>query len=149
MDSVRDSNWGDVELAQSEVTLSTLSESGGMSAYEISQSRRTDLTSTAETVTELVVSSSTTVSQQKVSLFHSLQLKFSSRRPFSRESAHFEKTMQRTPVSIQPRSPSRWEGNVLVHIVNKLSTLVVSTFAMSLMLTESTGDARREGILSC
>ena len=129
--------------------LSTLSESGGISEYEISQSRRTDLTSTAGTVAELVVSFSLTVSQQKVSLFHSLQLKFSSRRPFSRESAHFEKTTQRTPVSIRPRSLSRWKGNVLVHIVNKLSTLVVSTFAMSLMLTESTGDARREGILSC
>lgn len=39
--------------------------------------------------------------------------------------------------------------NVLVHIVNRLSTFVVSTFAMSLMLTESTGDANREGILRC
>lgn len=31
-------------------------------------------------------------SQQKVSRFHTLQLKFSNRLPFSNDSAHFEKT---------------------------------------------------------
>lgn len=103
MHSVRDSKSEDVELAQSEVMLSTLSESGGISAYEMSQSLRAGLTCIAGTVAELVVctssassTSSATVSQQKVSLFHSLQLKFSSRRPFSSESAHFEKTSRHT-----------------------------------------------------
>ena len=90
----------DDELPLSEVTLSTLSESGGRSAYVLllSQSLCTDLTSMAGDVVDGLVStsctssSSATVSTQKVSLFHNLQLRFSSRRPFSNESAHFENT---------------------------------------------------------
>lgn len=45
-------------------------------------------------------------SQQKVSLFHNLQLKFSNRRPCSKDAAHLEKT---------------------VHMLKRFSTLRVST----------------------
>jgi hypothetical protein len=42
-------------------------------------------------------------SQQKVSLFHSLQLKFSNRRPSSNDAAHLENT---TPVLVLESAPS-------------------------------------------
>jgi len=44
-------------------------------------------------VVEAATAAGVSLSQQKVSRFHSLQLRFSSRRPFSRDAAHFEKTL--------------------------------------------------------
>lgn len=75
----------------------------------------------------VVALASDTGSQQKVSLFHNLQLKFSSLRPSSNEPAHLEKT---------------------VHMLKRFSTFLVSTLWMRPASTVKTGVFNREGMVS-
>jgi hypothetical protein len=70
---------------------------------------------------------SETGSQQKVSLFHSRQLKFSNLRPSSNEPAHLENT---------------------VHMLKRFSTLRVSTLWIRPTSTVKTGAFNREGMVS-
>jgi hypothetical protein len=74
----------------------------------------------------VVALASETGSQQKVSLFHNLQLKFSNLRPSSNEPAQREKT---------------------VHMLNRFSTLRVSTLWIRPTSTVKTGASSLEGIL--
>jgi hypothetical protein len=66
---------------------------------------------------------SETGSQQKVSLFHSRQLKFSNLRPSSNEPAHLENTAN---VSLRHEWNSK-EVHSPVHMLKRFSTLRVST----------------------
>lgn len=70
---------------------------------------------------------SETGSQQKVSLFHSRQLKFSNLRPSSNEPAHLENT---------------------VHMLKRFSTLRVSTLWIRPTSTVKTGAVNLEGMVS-
>jgi hypothetical protein len=88
--------------ASSSVRESRLPERLGTSAVEY---RPSELLEAME-IAGVVALASETGSQQKVSLFQSLQLRFSSLRPSSRDPAHREKT---------------------VHMLNRFSTLRVST----------------------
>ena len=87
-------------------------------------------------------------SQQKVSRFHSLQLRFSRRRPSSREPAQREKTrrdqywddrLASTPYGAGRSSP--------VHMLNRFSTLRVSTLWMRPTSTVNTGVSNVAGML--
>jgi hypothetical protein len=74
----------------------------------------------------VVALASETGSQQKVSLFHNLQLKFSSRRPSSKEPEHLEKT---------------------VHMLKRFSTFLVSTLCIRPTSTVRTGALKPEGMI--
>jgi hypothetical protein len=107
---------------------STLEESSGRSEY-VSESCRLGFRGTAVTVVVLMTAGAADMgsSQQKVSRFHTLQLKFSSRLPFSNDSAHFEK---------------------IVHMLNRLSTFLGSTLARWFMSKDNIGLDSREGIFA-
>lgn len=75
----------------------------------------------------VVALASDTGSQQKVSLFHSLQLRFSNLRPSSRDPAHRENT---------------------VHMLNRFSTFLVSTLCMRPTSTVRTGASSLEGMVA-
>lgn len=62
---------------------------------KVSESCRFGFLGTAVTAVGVIVAGIKAAgsSQQKVSRFHTLQLKFSSRLPFSNDSAHFENTV--------------------------------------------------------
>lgn len=84
-------------------------------------------------------------SQQKVSLFHSLQLRFSSLRPSSNDPAHLEKTSK---VVSREISVSSGADVLPVHMLKRFSTLRVSTLWMSPTSTVSTGASNLEGMLA-
>jgi hypothetical protein len=82
-----------------------LSESNSRASSSTSESRLPDRLGTsvveyrpsgllsAKEIAGVVALASETGSQQKVSLFHNLQLRFSRRRPSSNDPAHLEKTV--------------------------------------------------------
>jgi hypothetical protein len=122
----------------SEVEVDVLSDSKSRASSSTSESRLPDRLGTsveyrpselldAMEIAGVVALASETGSQQKVSLFHSLQLKFSNLLPSSRDPAHREKT---------------------VHMLNRFSTLRVSTLCMSPTSTVRTGASNREGMMS-
>jgi hypothetical protein len=82
-------------------------------------------------------------SQQNVSRFHNLQLRFSKRLPSPNELAHLEKTMRR--LDNERRSLSK--GNLPLHMEYRFSTLRVSTLRMRLASTVKTGVSNIEGML--
>lgn len=92
----------------------------------------------------VVALASDTGSQQKVSLFHNLQLRFSNLRPSSNEPAHLEKTTLELVRTLGPMpvicSP--------VHMLKRFSTFRVSTLWMRPASTVKTGVVNREGIVS-
>ena len=86
---------------------------------------------------------SETGSQQKVSLFHSRQLRFSNLRPSSSEPAHLENT-----ANVSPCHGARSRGvNSPVHMLKRFSTLRVSTLWISPTSTVKTGVFSREGMV--
>jgi hypothetical protein len=87
---------------------------------------------------------SETGSQQKVSLFHSRQLKFSNLRPSSNEPAHLENTAH---VSLCHGRNSK-EVHSPVHMLKRFSTLRVSTLWIRPTSTVKTGAFNREGMVS-
>jgi hypothetical protein len=102
--------------ASSDAAESTLEDNDGTS-FALGCRRKTRIAG--------VVARCGCASQQKVSLFHNLQLRFSSRLPSSIDSAHFEKT---------------------IHIPKRLSTFLGSTLCILAASTVRTGAAKREGI---
>ena len=80
---------------------STLPDSSGTSGCEYRPSEFLD----AIEMAGVVAFASPAGSQQKVSLFHNLQLRFSNLRPSSKDPAHLEKT--RPLVSNCPRQPGK------------------------------------------
>ena len=89
--------------SSSEEADSTLEDNSGMSAYVFVPEfwrfgvRMGGVTGFNVEVVDFFVPTAAPIrlsSQQNVSRFHSLQLRFSSRRPFSSDSAHFENTFE-------------------------------------------------------
>jgi hypothetical protein len=86
-------------------------------------------------------------SQQNVSLFHNLQLKFSNRRPSSNEPAHLENT--RSGVSHCPNQVRTMGASYSpVHMLKRFFTLRVSTLCISKTSTVRTGVSSLEGIVN-
>jgi hypothetical protein len=100
-----------------DVEAEVLSESNSSTSSSTSESRLPDRLGTsvveyrpselleAREIAGVVALASETGSQQNVSLFQSLQLRFSSRRPSSKEPAHREKTAGRVSTG---RRTERW-----------------------------------------
>jgi hypothetical protein len=86
-------------------------------------------------------------SQQKVSRFHNLQLRFSRRRPSSKEPAHREKTRWLQSVSGRSSGTHGAGGNSPVHMLNRFSTLRVSTLCIRPTSTVKTGVSNVAGML--
>jgi hypothetical protein len=87
-------------------------------------------------------------SQQKVSRFHNLQLRFSRRRPSSREPAHREKTRRgRSQFLAGQGALPVQAGNSPVHMLNRFSTLRVSTLCIRPTSTVKTGVSNVAGML--
>jgi hypothetical protein len=82
-------------------------------------------------------------SQQNVSLFHSLQLRFSNLFPSSMDSAHLEKTGSSSQNACLS---ARRKRHVPIHIPKRLSTFLGSTLCILPASTVRTGAAKREGI---
>jgi len=107
--------------ASSSTSESRLPESSGTSG----EYRPSELLADIE-IAGVVALASEMGSQQNVSLFHSLQLKFSNRLPSSNEPAHRENT---------------------VHMLKRFSTLRVSTLCIRPTSTVKTGVVKREGMV--
>lgn len=90
-----------------------------------------------------VVANCGCVSQQSVSRFQMRQLRFSRRRPFSIESAHFEKTER--PVSNLHWSVAQDVCSPL-HMPNRFSTFLVSTSRILPASIESIGFSNLTGM---
>ena len=93
--------------------------------------------------------SASSPSQQKVSRFHSRQLRFSSRLPWATESRHLAKTgaicgqhtgLGQSRVAEEPDSP--------VHMLKRLAGLVVSTLWMTFASTWRTGASKVIGMMT-
>jgi hypothetical protein len=109
--------------ASSSESESRLPERLGTSGVEYRPSELLD----AIEIAGVVALASEIGSQQKVSLFHNLQLRFSNLLPSSREPAHLENT---------------------VHMLNRFSTLRVSTLCIKPTSTVRTGASNLDGMMS-
>jgi hypothetical protein len=92
----------------------------------------------------VVALASETGSQQKVSLFHNRQLKFSSLRPSSNELAHLENTVN--TLVLCPLTQFQREHSP-VHMLKRFSTLRVSTLWIRPTSTVKTGAFNLEGMV--
>lgn len=121
-----------------EVEEEVLSDSNSRASSSGTESRLPDRSGTSDDeyrpseflddieIAGVVALASETGSQQKVSLFHNLQLRFSNLRPSSNEEAHLEKT---------------------VHMLKRFSTFRVSTLCIRPTSMVNTGVANREGMV--
>lgn len=121
-----------------EVDEEVLSDSNSRASSSTSESRLPDRSGTSVDeyrpselledieIAGVVALASETGSQQNVSLFHSLQERFSNLRPSSSDPAHLEKT---------------------VHMLKRFSTFLVSTLCIRPTSTVKTGASNREGMV--
>ena len=85
-------------------------------------------------------------SQQKVSLFHNRQLRFSNLRPSSSEPAHLEKTANMLVLCSLSQFQRKHSP---VHMLKRFSTLRVSTLWIRPTSTVNTGAVNLEGMVFC
>jgi len=127
-----------IRSSTSDATESTLADSSGISL---------DFGLELATLIAGVVASCGCASQQKVSRFHNLQLRFSSLRPSSIDSAHFENTARRDQLLPVAQGGLLSKGEVSpVHMPKRFSTFLVSTLCILAASTVKTGAANREGM---